>query len=88
MFSRIYNVLETHNCIYELQFGFRSKHSTNHAILSITQKIKAIDNGSIPIGIFVDFQKAFDTVNHDILLKTLDHYGICGTTNAWFRSYR
>ena len=71
MFNRIYNFLETHNCIYELQFGFRSKHSTNHALLSITPKIKeAIDNGSIPIGIFVDFQKGFDTVNHDTLLKT------------------
>ena len=73
MFSRIYSFLETHNCIYiyiyELKLGFRSKHSTNHAILSITHKIKeAIDKGSVPIGIFVDFQKAFDTVNHDILL--------------------
>ena len=57
-------------------------------MLSITQTIKeAIDNDFIPIGIFVDFQKAFDTVNHDILLKKLDHYGIRGNTNAWFRSY-
>ena len=88
MFSRIYSFLETYNCIYELKFGFRSKHSTNHAILSITQKIKeAIDKGSVPIGIFVDLQKAFDTVNHDILLKKLDHYGIRGHPNAWFKSY-
>ena len=88
MFNIIYNFLETHNCIYELQFGFRSKHSTNHAILSITQKIKeALDNGSVPVGIFVDFQKAFDTVNHDILLTKLNYYGIRGSTNAWFRSY-
>ena len=88
MFNRIYNFLEMHNCIYKLQFGFRSKHSTNHAILSITQKIKeALDNGSVPVGIFVDFQKAFYTLNHDILLTKLNCYGICGSTNSWFRSY-
>ena len=56
MFNRIYSFLETYNFIYELQFGFRSKHSTNHAILSITQKIKeAIDKGSVPIGILVNW---------------------------------
>ena len=38
-------------------------------------------------GVFVDFQKAFDTVNHEILIKKLDHYGIRGTLNKWFESY-
>jgi hypothetical protein len=70
MFKRLYSFLELYKCIYELQFGFREKHSTNHALLSMTQQIReAMDNGNIAIGVFVDFAKAFDTVNHGILLK-------------------
>ena len=85
MFNRLYNFLEIHNCIYELQFGFRAKHSTNHVILSMGQEIKeSMDNNNLAIGVFVDFQKAFDTVNHDILLQQLEHYGIRGVINDWF----
>ena len=88
MFNRLYSFLEMHNCIYELQFGFRQKHSTNHALLSMTQEIRdSMDKGSLAIGVFVDFQKAFDTVNHEILLKKMHHYGVRGITNDWFRSY-
>ena len=88
MFTRLYNFLETNNCIYKLQFGFRAKHSTNHAILSITQQIQeAINKDKIAIGIFIDFQKAFDTVNHSILLDKLNHYGVKGSANKWFESY-
>ena len=88
VFSRLYKFLELHNCLYELQYGFRGKHSTNHALISISESIReAIDNNKHVCGIFVDFQKAFDTVNHDILLKKLNYYGIRGCTNDWFRSY-
>ena len=88
MFNRLLKFLEMQNCIYELQFGFRKQHSTNHALLSMTQQIKdAIDDGNMAVGIFVDFQKAFDTVNHEILLKKLEHYGIRGIVNKWFASY-
>ena len=88
MFKRLYNFLETYKCIYELQFGFRAKHSTNHALLSITKQIQdAINNDNIAIGIFIDLQKAHDTVNHTILLRKLDHYGVRGTANKWFESY-
>ena len=54
-------------------------------MLEIIQK--ALDDGQIACGIFIDLQKAFDTVSHDILLEKLDHYGIRGISNDWFRSY-
>ena len=88
MFNRLYTFLEDHKCIYNLQFGFRKNHSTNHAILSIIEKIQdAIKNNNFAIGIFIDLQKAFDTVNHSILLKKLHHYGIQNNANKWFESY-
>ena len=88
VFNSLYNFLEESQCIYSLQFGFRKKHSTNHALVEITENIrKALDENKFACGVFVDFQKAFDTVNHDILINKLDHYGVRGIENNWFRSY-
>ena len=88
MHKRVYSFLEKFNLLYKLQFGFRSKHSTSHALIHMTEAIRsALDSGFVTCGIFVDFQKAFDTVNHEILLKKLDHYGFRGAVNDWFRSY-
>ena len=88
MHERLYNFLDKHSCIYENQYGFRSKHSTNHALISITDDARsALDNRQISCGVFIDLQKAFDTVSHDILLHKLDYYGIRGITNDWFKSY-
>ena len=88
MYTRIYNFLEKCNCLYKKQFGFRNSHLTNHALISITEKIReSLDNNEYSCGVFLDFQKAFDTVNHNILLKKLHHYGIRGITNDWFKSY-
>ena len=88
MYSRIFKFLNDSNPIYPLQFGLRQKYSTTHALISLTEGIrKNLDEGNIGCGIFVDLQKAFDTVEHDIFLAKLEHYGICGLANEWFRSY-
>ena len=79
MYSRFYNFLNVYNCISELQFGFRSKHSTSHTLVSITEEIReALDTGHFACGVFIDLQKAFDTVDHDILISKLEHYGARG----------
>ena len=84
IYSRVIQVLEKSN----LQFGFPKHHSTNHTIINKTENIRsALDNGKFACGIFVDLQKAFDTVDHIIILKKLEHYGIRGIGNSWFKSY-
>ena len=87
MYERLYKFLEKHEILYTLQFGFRASHSINHALVSLTEAIKnSLDNRKFGCGIFIDLQKAFDTVNHDILLMKLEHYGIRGTAQDWFKS--
>ncbi len=88
VFRRVHEFLSKNKSFYELQYGFRQKHSTNHALLDITENIRAaLDKGHYACGIFVDLQKAFDTVNHSILIKKLNHYGIRGSLLEWFKSY-
>ena len=77
--------LEKYNYIYELQFGFRAKHSTTHALINITERIsEALDNNKLVSGVLVDLQKSFDTVNNTILLSKLEYYGIRGPIKGWF----
>ena len=88
MCKRLVNFLEKFNILYDNQFGFRPKYSTIHAILLTIDKIQmAIEDGKFSCGIFLDFSKAFDTVNHFILLKKLSFYGIRGPAYNWFQSY-
>ena len=88
MHTRLQEFLENTNQIYDLQFGFRKKHSTNHAILSIIEDIRQdLDNKTYTCGVFIDLEKAFDTVNHKLLLDKLKHYGVSGTANKWLESY-
>ena len=83
----MYTFLNNNNVIYNLQFGFRQQYSTSHTLINITQNIrKALDDDNIGCTVFVDLQKAFDTINHHILLAKLNHYGICGVSNVWFKS--
>ena len=82
MYKRLYTFLNNNNIIHNLQFGFRKQYSTSHALITITESIrKALDDRNIGYGVSVDFQKAFDTVDHQILLAKLNHYGIHGVSN-------
>ena len=88
MYIRIYKFSSEINIIYPLKFGFRKQYSTFHALISLTEDIREnLDEGNIGCGIFVDLQKSFDTIKHDILLAKLEHYGICAMANNWFKSY-
>ena len=88
MYKRLIAFVNANNLLYKFQFGFREKHSTYMPLIIILDKItEALDNGNYVIGIFLDFRKAFDTVNHKILLDKLYHYGIRGPAYRWFVSY-
>ena len=86
--ERLTKFWEKLNLFTEFQFGFRTKHSTNHAITCVYETIlKELDNQKSVCGIFLDFAKAFDCVNHQILLDKLNHYGIRGNANKLLKSY-
>ena len=80
--------LEKECLLFNFQFGFRKGYFTEYAILETVEKLKsAVDDQKITCGIFLDFSKAFYTINHYILLKKLYKYGIRGLPHAWFSSY-
>ena len=84
----MYAFLEENNLLQDKQFGFRSKYSTTHALISLTESIKNdLDNKEIVSGIFIDLEKAFDTVNHSILCNKLNYYGFRGKFNDLIKSY-
>ena len=88
IYKRIYHYLTEKNLISPNQFGFRAGHSTNHAIISLTEYIREkLDEGNYVCGIFVDLEKAFDTVHHDILCEKLKVYGLRGNINDLIKSY-
>ena len=88
MHNKLYKFLNDNNTIYPLQFGFRQNFSTSFALIRLTETIKeAPDQGKYGCGIFVDLQKAFDTVDHNILMGKLKHYGLRGVAYSWFESY-
>ena len=90
MYDRVITYLNSHNILYKHQYGFRSNHSTIHPIIHLLNHCAEHTNTNIPeytLAVLCDLSKAFDVINHDILLKKLNVYGIRGIVNKWFASY-
>lgn len=88
MYTRLSNFLSKHNILSCNQFGFRSQRSTYMAINDFYSKVtEDLDQKLHSVGIFLDLSKAFDTLNHDILIHKLNNYGIRGLANNWIRDY-
>ena len=79
MYKILFNNLLEHNLLYQKQFGFQRGHSTEHAIMQlINQNNDKFENNRFTLRIFIDLYKAFDTVNHQILISKLKNYGVKG----------
>ena len=88
MYNHLISFIDEENILYKFQFGFRKSHSTNHAIISMVEKVnQALDTGKVLVGVFLDLKKTFDTVDHKILVDKLFKYGVRGNILNWFKSY-
>ena len=86
--EQLYHFMMTNSVIFESQFGFQKGRSTLHSLIEIVENIRnCMDNSMYGCGIFIDLKKAFDTVNHAILINKLEHYGVRGKSLDWFASY-
>ena len=86
--NRLKSFMKVNHILSNNQYGFREDHSTNSAIIELIEEItSAIDNSMSTVGVFIDLKKAFDTKDHGILLKKLEHYGIRGIANQWVSNY-
>ena len=80
--------LRDNNLLYELQLAFRSGHSAETALIRLTDQIlKNMDNDEVTGLVFIDFRKAFDVIDHELLLKKLSIYAATPSSVAWFKSY-
>ena len=90
MARQLVGFLNSHNLFYKHQYGFRANHNTSQPVLHFTDKFFNSLNqkpSATTLAIFIDLKKAFDTVDHKILLQKLEHYRIRGTSNLWFENY-
>ena len=88
MYNRLQKYLTTEKLLYLKQFGFQTGLSTEHAIVKLVDQIyESFEKDHYTLGVFIDLSKAFETVDHTILIKTLEMYGIKGINLARFRSY-
>ena len=88
VFKQLYDYFLTKKLLYNSQYGFRTLHSTELAALELTDRINEnLDKGELPLAIYLDLSKAFDTLDHEILLEKLKYYGIIGNNLEWFSSY-
>ena len=86
--ARFTKFINENNIIYSHQFGFRKQHSTLDNLICLTETIrKSLDEGKFSCAVFLDLQKAFDSVDHKILLKKLENYGFRGVAKSWVESY-
>ena len=88
MYNRLYKYLTENNLLYCKQFGFQKGDSPEHAILQLVEQInQSFEKNEFTLGMFVDLSKAFDTVDHQILLKKLEYYGIARNNLRCFENY-
>ena len=88
MHNHLYSYLVNKKILYLKQFGFQKGHSTEHAITQLADRIhESFENDNYTLELFIDLSKASDTIDHVILLKKLENYGIKDTNLVWFRSY-
>ena len=88
IFNQLYEYMTLNNLFINSQYGFRKKHSTELAALELVDRVaKDMDKNKVPLSIFIDLSKAFDTLDHEILLQKLKHYGVEGIALGWFKSY-
>ena len=88
MYNRLYKHLSNSKILYPKQFRLQKGHSTDYALLQLVDQIyESFERNEYTIGVFIDLSKAFDTVDHNNLLKKLEIYGISGTRLQWFRNY-
>ena len=88
VYQQIFGYFQKFGLLSKNQFGFRKNLSTSDAIIDLTQFVyDSLDKGKTVISFFFDFTKAFDCVNHSVLLTKLEHYGIRGLAKGWFKSY-
>ena len=88
VYSRVYNYLEANHLLYDSQYGFCTKHSCEQAITELTGKLLQANESALQSAtVFLDLSKAFDTLDHEVLLKKLKCYRIWGITNEWFANY-
>ena len=88
MYARTYEFLQKHNVLYKNQYGFRKRHSCEHAVTELIGKVcKGLESNKHTIALFIDLSKAFDTIEHNILFSKMESYGIRGTSLNWYKSY-
>ena len=88
MYTRMLSFINKHKLLYNYQFGFRNNHSPELALICLVDRISdALERGEYVLGIFLDFSKAFDTVDHNILFAKLEYLGIRGIALQWIKCY-